>query len=65
MAVMTSPAPFARATRVTPAIYSVILKYWAIKVIPLAKYSSTVAEINRKIIKIIKSPTGTKNSKFP
>ncbi len=49
IAVIISPAPFAKAKRVTAAIDSDIPKYSLMTVIPPAIYSSTVADMKRNI----------------
>ena len=62
---ITSPAPFASAIRVTPAIYSDIFKYSEMYVIPSAIYSSTVAEINLNIKTIKNIANGMKSRSSP
>ena len=49
IAVITSPAPFAKAIKVTAARASLNFKYSDIKVIPEAMYSSTIADVKLNI----------------
>lgn len=65
MAVITSPAPLAKAIRVTAAMASVNFSASLIQVMPSAIYSSTVAEINWNIRYIITTEMGKKQYNFP
>jgi len=65
IAVITSPAPLAKASNVTAAKASDNPRYSDRYVIPPAIYSSTVAEMNPKIKYMKNIATGIYNNKFP